>query len=495
MFRAIAILSAALKNSVDDRIVIAATAATNAIVTASDNAQGDVAFAAADAVIDTTEATVSATDDDAAAYAAYAANAATDAAIVSVAIWETVEEDCQALESGTSLDLVLQAPLLSKATGWFDQSWDRARTWLSASPDGFDIWREWYFGRVQGQPGAFKNFDEAADHEFYTFLIAQNDAWWKRAPGEVNAEIKAKVEELRIIDTVRDPQQSNAPVFKSGEDGRADIDDLVGNDELLKDEPAQQRHAAAKEEIDRLKSNFAQDNNARVFADIAGDIEPYLGSTLDETAPQMLVLETQSLRDALEVQQAFGKNDDFLPLTGEQLRRAKKAINTLNLLIGSDAFLEDIDSKVAGPDEPKSISNSDNLRGLARVTEGEITTPRASQALVKAANHAGSSVDPSDRKVGLMKRIGLNLVRWSITVYLDHEKELTAAIAGGAIVGIATTPLITMSGLSAGAAIAWWLAKNIKSNEDFWRNTARQARVTLENFDRLLEKLYDLPLK
>lgn len=184
VFRASAVASAAMKVPAAAAAYAAATAASNAasssdfISSASAESAGQAAAAAAARP---------------ATYAAYAASAAAGSAA-----WEMVEKNCRALESGADVVSVLHMPVGADAPDWWNDAWDAARRWLSASEDGFDIWREWYHGRVQGLPRAFKDFDEVADEAFYRWVVERDDVWWKRAAGEVNADVRAKVDQLRL---------------------------------------------------------------------------------------------------------------------------------------------------------------------------------------------------------------------------------------------------------------------------------------------------------
>lgn len=60
---------------------------------------------------------------------------------------------------------------------------------------GFEVWLDWYDRRLAGRPTGF-NLPPHADLEIHRRLIAQDDAWWRRDPGEVNAEIAAWIDEL-----------------------------------------------------------------------------------------------------------------------------------------------------------------------------------------------------------------------------------------------------------------------------------------------------------
>lgn len=154
-------------------------AATAAAAAASANApdrNADAAFIVASAV-------------DASAYAAAAAS--------DTSIWAALSGDCSRLQDGTTPAALIARPLWLERPEWFSRAWGRAAQWLSRSEHGFAIWSEWYFGRLEGLPQAFDRFNASADTAFDRWIIEQDDHWWKRDPANVNADIAAKVEELR----------------------------------------------------------------------------------------------------------------------------------------------------------------------------------------------------------------------------------------------------------------------------------------------------------
>jgi hypothetical protein len=168
-----------------------AAAYATAFACASANAAYGVANAAALAVAHAADAagyTNAAAD-------AFAADSA--AAAASVAIWQSISNDLSALENGIGLNELFSQPLWQERPDWFDQSWDNAKRWMSRNKDGFQIWREWYLGRLEGTAHTFAGFDQEAEREFFTRLFAQDDDWWDREPAEVNRDIAGWVEELR----------------------------------------------------------------------------------------------------------------------------------------------------------------------------------------------------------------------------------------------------------------------------------------------------------
>lgn len=131
-----------------------------------------------------------------AGFATDAAYAAADAAALTD-FWQVVEGDCQALEGDSEPEKLLLLHLWPYAPEWWCTSWDAARRWLSRPEYGFEIWREWYYGRLEGLPHVFAGFSDEADRRFYGQILEYDDGWWSRDPAEVNADIKALVESLR----------------------------------------------------------------------------------------------------------------------------------------------------------------------------------------------------------------------------------------------------------------------------------------------------------
>ena len=177
------------KDTAAAAVVYAAHAAANAARAAA--AAADVVY-----VSDAASDAAAAAAEDAIFAAVYAANAAANAARAAAA-WSAIEADCRLLERGEPVDTFELLHLWPDAPDWWSDSWDHARQWLSGSGAGFEIWREWYHGRIEGLPHAFADFDDAADEAFYHWIVEQDNDWWKREPAIVNADITKFVEELR----------------------------------------------------------------------------------------------------------------------------------------------------------------------------------------------------------------------------------------------------------------------------------------------------------
>lgn len=111
--------------------------------------------------------------------------------------WLQISKDCTQLDGGISPSTLLSNAIWDEPPSWFQEEWAQVAMHLSAPEGGFEIWREWCFGRMSGLPHAFANFDDTADRSFYTWIIRQENDWWEREPTDVNADIKAHVDKLR----------------------------------------------------------------------------------------------------------------------------------------------------------------------------------------------------------------------------------------------------------------------------------------------------------
>lgn len=151
----------------------------------------------------------------------------TDVRNTAASMLAVIETDSRILDENKSIARLLRTRLwpIDQAPGWWRKKWDDAVKWLSASGQGFEIWREWYYGRLQGLRHAFADFDDTADEAFYRWIVEQDNDWWSRDPAEVNADIKAKVDSLR---TPIERPESQADFFIShAESDTATLNDLI----------------------------------------------------------------------------------------------------------------------------------------------------------------------------------------------------------------------------------------------------------------------------
>jgi hypothetical protein len=216
LFQAAVVSFATLEKPAAQEILTSSTALATATTTASVAATTSLGGAVRSAYAAVEAATYAVN----AAYVSYAARGAAESAWYAARVafyaddnqsntvlWTAIEEDCQTLDVANHPQDLMRKRLWSKygwvsTPSWSQISWNAARKWLSLPESGFEIWREWYYGRLEGLPHAFADFDDLADETFYRWIVEHDDDWWSREPAIVNAEIKAFVEDLRTGELV-----------------------------------------------------------------------------------------------------------------------------------------------------------------------------------------------------------------------------------------------------------------------------------------------------
>ena len=412
--------------------------------------------------------------------------------------WGQFLPDLLKLDEGQPVDWLLRSPIWKKEPKWFYDNWVAASVWLSESGDGFEIWREWYEGRIDGLPDAFVGFGDAANLAFYRWIVEQDNDWWEREPGVVNGEISAFVDGLRKpmqvqesgdtpISLTPDPQAEAAPTIARSEGNRLTLVKVAPE----VNPSAQRRFERARARVEELLQFMESTNYGADFAVICETILQSLGRSLEELDGDGIVLDTDSLRVEFETQQNPGRADEWEPLTGKPKRLVSDAISALNLLIGSDGKLEARETIRLGPDAEREIAEPKATVDLAdTLKKDDLIEPKADKAARQAAKNAPSPPDPNNRRTALVTELGLNFARWTINFIVEYEDELPnyAALAAGT--GLIIDPLTT----SAGIGLAWLLVRNVHQNREKWRTIAAQARVTKQNFERLLKIIDSLPL-
>ncbi len=168
-----------------------------------------------------------------------------------LAFWQSVSDDCHALGQNVSARTILKRQLWKNRPNWFDLKWLAATSWLSGSNLGFEIWREWYYGRLEGLSHAFANFDADADEAFYKQILSYDDDWWSREPREVNADIKELVDSLRKLqDTNAGPVDFFISYANEDEATAREIGDIL--DELGRSYLVQYRDFAQKNWVNAI---------------------------------------------------------------------------------------------------------------------------------------------------------------------------------------------------------------------------------------------------
>jgi hypothetical protein len=126
-----------------------------------------------------------------------AAAAVNFAALHDATSWPNLECDCNAIAGGLSHLALLSRPLWQSA---LPESTERKigamENYLLALNQGFDLWVDWYRGRIVGAELCF-GLSPASEAAISHRLMNLTDDWWKSEPALVNATLKGWLDEAR----------------------------------------------------------------------------------------------------------------------------------------------------------------------------------------------------------------------------------------------------------------------------------------------------------
>lgn len=207
--------------------------------------------------------------------------------------FRAILKDCEAFQSGNSPTSMEGRRLWTDAPVYWNHAWEKARRWLSLPDYGFQIWREWYYGRIEGLPHAFADFDDEADEKFYRWMVEQDDDWWSREPAEVNAEITEFVDALRNSDLPTDEELQQNPrafTFSLDEQGRSTLDEDTLPNGLQGDADERDNHGEILRLIEAALLATAGDTNAKAIAEPTELLKDAVGQSVEELRPRLFVL-------------------------------------------------------------------------------------------------------------------------------------------------------------------------------------------------------------
>ena len=445
-----------------------------------------------------------------AADAAFSAAAATATAAIDIdggghsadkSVWDSLTQDVNWYDSnanGRAAKLACQPLWLMEAPAWILRAVNAAQQVWREDPAAWSVWAEWYAARLQGRE---RNWPLPAmqDREMNDWLLEQTDDWWKREDiGAINAEIAARIAELKVPKepVESDPQNPTAPALTAGPAHAIVIDRTAGQDQILTDTGAVTRHSAAREAFAKVAEQFRGSNNAGHISASADLVLAALTDSVATIEPALLVLHAETYRQVLAAQQAPEAGDNHEPLSAMALIVPRAAERACDLLIGSDPFLEAMDARQHGPDRERVTTESADVVELADALLADaLTDPETDAALREAVSNAAARPAES-RQRSFLTDFGLNVVRHANSLVFQHIERFSAFVPEGLNHAVS----LSVAGFAAGGGMAllyaaWKLARNIKKNETQWRKIAGFAGVTRRNFDRLVALLKELPLE
>ncbi|MHA7818680.1 MAG: hypothetical protein ACX930_03420 [Erythrobacter sp.] len=309
--------------------------------------------------------------------------------------WEAVSKDCSAADQGKSSQELLDTSIWPETPEWFASSWAKATRYLSGRGSDFSVWREWIYGRIQGYPRSFSQFDARADREFYNRIFRQDVEWWMRDPAEVNADIKALVDSLRIPKPPSDEELTQNPrafTFSLDAEGRSELDEDLLPNGLQGDADERDNHGEVLRLIEHAVIATAGDTNAKDMADPTELLRDAIGANIEELRPRLFILRARELirqvkeresGTSMHPQLSEKQRDAYLPL-----------VAALEMIAEFSPKLAELWNGKLGQTGTPLTRETLDLIALALRTTGQTT--ELAQSIVEASNRQVAPDAPED---------------------------------------------------------------------------------------------------
>lgn len=209
----------------------------------------------------------------------------------------------------------------------------------------------------------------------------------------------AQLPEPRDVET----QSRIAMAFREAEDGRVDLDEFRGVDELLDDPDAVDRHSEVVRLTFVLLNGLGpQLNNANnADAIVVGEtrlLSAALGETPRDARPGLLMPRGDALRRRLSAEDDQDRLTDLPPMSESVKLALANLVSAYNVYVSLDPELAKRDEARLGPDALRTLVPPDEgIRVSRSALQLEAATPRAVEALAEEAKVAPSVPDPNIR--------------------------------------------------------------------------------------------------
>jgi hypothetical protein len=366
-----------------------------------------------------------------------AVEAASYAAADDLSIWEAASGDCLSLlnehdwRSGAR-KLIASQGLWESEPDWFLKSVEQWSEDASLKAQGFDIWLEWYRRRLRGDPSSF-GLPPDLDKELTIRIVTQDRAWWERPAREVNADIKAWLDEARAQAALEqnadalepEPQSRLAIQWVTDANGIVDLKPGQGIEELDRSQEAIDRHAEARDAADRLVQVCNGANGAGVLVEAAVRYLAALGDKLDDMRLGLLFQRGERLRQTLR-QYEEAPPETLLLETVVALRTAlSAAVSAHNIMVALDPALDRRDRAMLGPDGAAVLAvGPAATAAIEDAAAFGIVTPEALDALREINGQVPQVPTADNRLVRRASESLKNLGRVVAAFIHAHRKEL-----------------------------------------------------------------------
>ena len=421
--------------------------------------------------------------------------------------WTEIQRDCSDLELVPAGDLARGRYTLQSKSLWvempsvIDSSISKMSLWLD-DINGSQILKTWFAGLVKNQMTALSlNF--SSEKSFKQHLTTQNNSWWSRDLSAVLEDIGGWIEDEKILESPKTgltpfsdintvPQIRSAPTFRSTESHKLSINFDQDSDALRTDQDSVDRHSELRTELYLLKEQCQGSNSLGHVVNLADRLLEALGSEVGEMRTSLVVQRGERIRQLAEIYENLSptslheKVDEFV------FNQLKATRDALNMVVGLDPVLDNLDRARLGPDiEMSMVSPSEVKERFEDLADREIVTQETREFVEEAVDLAPTVPDPENRQSRTVDLLAQNFVRYSIEIISAYPEQSAWVAASTGVVAAATLGLASTGG---GMVLVWALAKTILRHEDKFRSYIGNSPANQANFDKLIVFLKTLPL-
>ncbi|MEQ8743042.1 hypothetical protein [Parasphingorhabdus sp.] len=421
--------------------------------------------------------------------------------------WTEIQRDCSDLELVPAGDLARGRYTLQSKSLWvempsvIDSSISKMSLWLD-DINGSQILKTWFAGLVKNQMTALSlNF--SSEKSFKQHLTTQNNSWWSRDLSAVLEDIEGWIEDEKILESPKTgltpfsdintvPQIRSAPTFRSTESHKLSINFDQDSDALRTDQDSVDRHSELRTELYLLKEQCQGSNSLGHVVNLADRLLEALGSEVGEMRTSLVVQRGERIRQLAEIYENLSptslheKVDEFV------FNQLKATRDALNMVVGLDPVLDNLDRARLGPDiEMSMVSPSEVKERFEDLADREIVTQETREFVEEAVDLAPTVPDPENRQSRTVDLLAQNFVRYSIEIISAYPEQSAWVAASTGVVAAATLGLASTGG---GMVLVWALAKTILRHEDKFRSYIGNSPANQANFDKLIVFLKTLPL-
>jgi hypothetical protein len=375
-------------------------------------------------------------------YSKGAARAAISACGDANTVWQNIRLDCKFTDDASGLIArntivgvtLLKSPLWpDRQPDWFAAEWRIAHETLQQIGQGFEIWRDWFQRRIDGEATGF-DLPPDADAEISRRLIAADNGWWNRPPAEVNADIKAWLTELTPLPTEPDEadftQNPRALTFGANAEGRIDLLPDMAGDRLLNNADAQDRHAEALAEAQAALAASSRDlSQAFAIGETLSDYLAALGDSVETIRPSQLVLRGDKLRRLRA--DYISPTSSKPPLTEDQAFALENWERAHSALVGIDPFLSSIERASYGPAVPATIITLDAIKAIIdSARDANIASVAAQTSITDSVENVPAEASAGERRLVLATESLKNFIRGTASFIRRHKGKISAGALG-----------------------------------------------------------------